>query len=60
VTFVTSGFDTECLLVLHYDLGGRSGSYRMVIKFEELLLIAALVVGLITTGWALLAMAALQ
>ena len=32
----------------------------MVMKFEELVLVAALVVGLITTGWAVLAMAALQ
>jgi hypothetical protein len=40
--------------------GGRSGSERMMMKFEELVLVAALVVGLITTGWAVLAMAALQ
>ena len=40
--------------------GGRSWSERMVMKFEELVLVAALVVGLITTGWAVLAMAALQ
>jgi hypothetical protein len=32
----------------------------MVMKFEELVLVAALVVGLITTVWAVLAMAALQ
>jgi len=40
--------------------GGRCGSERMVMKFEGLVLVAALVVGLITTGWAVLAMAALQ
>jgi hypothetical protein len=32
----------------------------MVMKFEELVLVAALVVGLIATVWAVLAMAALQ
>jgi hypothetical protein len=32
----------------------------MVMKFEELVLVAALVVGLIATMWAVLAMAALQ
>ena len=32
----------------------------MVMKFEELVLIAGLVVGLIMTMWAVLAMAALQ
>jgi hypothetical protein len=40
--------------------GGRSWSVRMVMKCEELVLVAALVVGLITTGWAVLAMAVLQ
>ena len=35
------------------------GSERMVMKFEELVLVAALVVGLIMTMWAVLAMAAL-
>ena len=37
-----------------------SGSERMVMKFEELVLVAALVVGLIATVWAVLAMAPLQ
>ena len=37
-----------------------SGSERMVMKFAELVLVAALVVGLIMTMWAVLAMAALQ
>jgi hypothetical protein len=32
----------------------------MVMKFEELVLVAALVVGLVATAWAVLAMAALQ
>ena len=32
----------------------------MVMKFEELVLVAALVVGLIATVWAVLAMAPLQ
>ena len=32
----------------------------MVMKFEELVLVAALVVGLIMTMWAVVAMAALQ
>jgi hypothetical protein len=32
----------------------------MVTKFEELVLVAALVVGLIATVWSVLAMAALQ
>jgi len=32
----------------------------MVMKFEELVLVAALVVGLIAKAWAVLAMAALQ
>jgi hypothetical protein len=32
----------------------------MVMKVEELVLVAVLVIGLITTGWAVLAMAALQ
>ena len=32
----------------------------MVMKFEELVLVAGLVVGLIMTMWAVLAMAALQ
>ena len=32
----------------------------MVMKFEELVLVAALVVGLIATVWAVLAMATLQ
>jgi hypothetical protein len=36
------------------------GSERMVTKFEELVLVAALVVGLIATVWSVLAMAALQ
>jgi hypothetical protein len=32
----------------------------MVMMSEELVLVVALVIGLITTGWAVLAMAALQ
>ena len=46
--------------VVRYDLSGRTGSERMVMKFEELVLVAALVVGLIATVWAVLAMAPLQ
>jgi hypothetical protein len=40
--------------------GDRPGAERMVIKVEELVLVAVLVIGLITSGWAVLAMAALQ
>ena len=45
--------------VVRYDLSGRTRSERMVMKFEELALVAARVVGLIMTMWAVLAMAAL-
>jgi hypothetical protein len=40
------GFDTECLRIVRYDLGGRiSERTQMVMKFEELVLVAALAVG---------------
>jgi hypothetical protein len=55
-----AGFDTERLQIVRYALGRQILERRMVMKFEELVLVAALVVGLITTGWAVLAMAALQ
>jgi hypothetical protein len=55
------GFHTECLRIARYDQGlADLGVSEMVMKVEELVLVAALVVGLITTGWAVLAMAALQ